>query len=174
VLDLRKTLQLAHQTFQKNGVAHALIGGFALSVYGVNRATSDIDFLVDGNKKSIAKATLIEAGFTLWHESNETLQFKGIGRVDLILANRPLSLEMLTQAKSIERVGVHVVSPEGLIALKIQAYSNDKKMKLKDLSDIQAVIEKNDDSLDWAKIRQYADLFGEWKTIQELRNNYVS
>lgn len=43
VIDLRKTLTEAHLTLDDEGISHALIGGFALAVYGQHRATMDID-----------------------------------------------------------------------------------------------------------------------------------
>ena len=58
MIDLRKTLTLAHSILEKNQIGHALIGGFALAVYGNHRATSNIDFLADGLKKELIKTVL--------------------------------------------------------------------------------------------------------------------
>lgn len=60
MINLRKTINEAHSALQLAGVTHALIGGFALAVYGQHRATSDIDLLADGTKKDIIKAELIK------------------------------------------------------------------------------------------------------------------
>ena len=51
MINLRKTLNDAHAVLKKAEVSHALIGGFALAVYGNHRTTSDINFLADGTKK---------------------------------------------------------------------------------------------------------------------------
>lgn len=93
--NLRKTLVQVSQIFEKNKINHALIGGLALATYGLHRATSDIDFLADGLKKEVIKSILLSAGFSLKHESPEVLQFSGPNFLDILLANRPASIEML-------------------------------------------------------------------------------
>lgn len=95
VIDLRKTLTEAHLTLDDEGISHALIGGFALAVYGQHRATMDIDFLADGTKNNIIKSSLERKGFVLKYESAEVLQFSGIGFLDILLANRPLDIQRL-------------------------------------------------------------------------------
>jgi hypothetical protein len=166
MVNLRKTLELAHTLFTKNNVSHALIGGFAMACYGHFRATADIDFLVDGDKKDLVKKILTDAGFNLVHESSEVLQFTGIGYLDVLLANRPLSKEMLKAATENKDLGVHVLRPEDIIGLKIQAYKNDSSRELQDKADIQKLLSLKD--LDLKQVQKYADLFGEWTEIQKL------
>jgi hypothetical protein len=55
-----------------------------------------------------------------------------------------------------------------LIGLKIQAYSNNPKRKLLDLSDIQELIARRP-NLDWARVKFFADHFNEWATIEALK-----
>lgn len=166
-MNLRKTLLTATQALKASQVKHALIGGFALAVYGINRATADIDLLADGEKKKEIISSLVTAGFKLIHESAEVLQFDGVGRLDIILANRPMSQKMLTAAKEAKQVPLRVLDAEDIIGLKIQAYKNDPTRKLKDKADIQDLISKNK-NLDWKRIKTYADLFNEWEALIEL------
>ncbi len=166
MINLRKTLTDAHTVLQKAGVTHALIGGFALALYGQHRATADIDFLADGSKKEIIKKSLIEHGFNLIHETNEVLQFTGIGYLDILLANRPLSLEMLKNSIVNNDLKVSILQPEDLIGLKIQAYKNDSSRTLQDKADIQKLLELENINLD--KVKKYADLFNEWAEIEKL------
>jgi hypothetical protein len=88
VINLRKTLNEAHSVLQLAGVAHGLIGGFALAAYGQHRATADINLLADGTKKEIIKTELVKKGFVLKYESSEVLHFTGLGFLDILLANR--------------------------------------------------------------------------------------
>lgn len=118
MINLRKTLSDAHSVLEQAGVAHALIGNFALASYGQHRATSDIDLLADGTKKEIIKTELIKKGFVLKHESSEVLQFSGIGFLDILLANRPLSQEMLKRAKRNSELNIYILKPEDIIGLK--------------------------------------------------------
>ncbi|MFN8790480.1 MAG: hypothetical protein ACK5Y2_03380 [Bdellovibrionales bacterium] len=169
MIDLRKTLTLAHDALQKSGIAHALIGGFALAVYGHHRATSDIDFLADGSKREQIKTCLQAEGFRLAHESSEVLQFTGPGFLDILLANRPLSQEMLTNATMNSALHIHVLRPEDIIGLKIQAYKNDSTRELQDKADIQKLL--NLPNLNLELVKKYADLFQEWEALQTLRKN---
>ena len=166
MIDLRKTLTVAHDVLQKNGVSHALIGGFALALYGQYRATADIDFLADGSKKDIIKKSLISFGFKLVHETSEVLQFAGIGYVDILLANRPLSLEMLKNSIVNDDLKVSILQPEDLIGLKIQAYKNDASRALQDKADIQKLLELK--NINTKIVKKYADLFNEWAEIEKI------
>jgi hypothetical protein len=55
VVEIRKTLLLASNELNKGGISHALIGGFALAVYGNNRATADIDLPQELKRKKNIK-----------------------------------------------------------------------------------------------------------------------
>ncbi len=167
MINLRKTLQVSHELLQKCGVRHALIGGFALSSYGFHRATLDIDFLAEGSKKNLIIQTFLQNGFELKYESDEVLQFIGFGFVDVLLANRPLSLMMLDKAIENSQLGVYVVQPEDFVGLKIQAYMNDPQRELQDKADIQNILKMPHIKMD--EIKKYADLFGEWNNILKLK-----
>lgn len=165
-MNLRETLKRAKEGLEKEKVKYALIGGFALGAHGIHRATKDIDLLVDGKQKDRVKKVLIDAGFSIEFESNEVMQFSGPGYLDILLANRPLSLEMLGKAAPNELFDVPVIGPEGIIGLKIQAYSNDDDRRFQDLADIQELLKLP--NLNIQKIKEYAELFGKWKEIEGL------
>lgn len=161
-------LDSVHGRLEAAGVDHALIGAFALAAWGVQRATNDVDFLIDGAKAAVARQALESNGFTVFHASDDVLQMAGPGPVDFVLARRPLSLAMLTRASARTFRGIKCVEPEDLIGLKIQAYKNDPRRELQDRADIQRLIGVSP-SLDWARIRQYAELFSEWPAVEDLR-----
>ncbi|KYG65562.1 hypothetical protein AZI86_00330 [Bdellovibrio bacteriovorus] len=168
MINLRKTLNEAHAILEADGIAHALIGGFALAVYGYHRATADIDFLADGTKKEAIKALLSKKGYKLQYESAEVLQFSGPGFIDILLANRPLSQEMLKEAVLNSALGVYVLKAEDIIGLKIQAYKNDPSRELQDKADIQQLLAVP--QLDLNRVKKYADLFGEWEVIKKIKD----
>jgi hypothetical protein len=169
VINLRKTLSDAHTALESAGIPHALIGGFALAVYGYHRTTSDIDLLADGSKKDTIKNILLAKGYTLKFESLEVLQFTGTGYINILLANRPLSLEMLKRAQMNPSLGVYVLKAEDIIGLKIQAYKNDSSQELRDKADIQRLLALP--SLEMDTIKKYADLFNEWSVIEKLKGS---
>ena len=166
-MGLRDTLETAHRTLEAAAINHALIGGLGLAMLGIHRATFDVDLLIDGKEKAKAKAALETAGWKLAMETEEVMHFDGRGRVDFLLANRPLGLEMLMESLP-SKTGIKCVSAEGIIGLKIQAYKNDSERELQDKADIKALID-SDSNLDWKRIKKYADLFGEWPFVQSLR-----
>lgn len=138
-----------------------------MASYGYHRATVDVDFLADGSAREEIKTVLAKRGFDLIHESNEVLQFTGTGLLDVLLANRPLSREMLKRAQENTQLGVYVIRPEDIIGLKIQAYRNDAGRELQDKADIQRLLALP--QIDLAQVRKYADLFDEWPAIEKLK-----
>jgi hypothetical protein len=167
---IRKTLELAHSTLEKEKIDHALIGGFALSMLGINRATADINLIIMGSDKQKAIEILKSAGFSLNHSSFEVIHFSGIGRLDILLANRPMSQSMLSSAKPIQPNNIKCLAAEDIIGLKIQSYKNDDRRAFQDKADIVALIDKCK-NLDWDRIKKFADVFDEWDFIQSLKRS---
>jgi hypothetical protein len=167
-MDLKQLLKHAHDILTQAQIDHALIGGIALGAYGVQRFTNDIDFLIAGELRLQTRAAFIQYGFSVYYESVEVLQLEGSGQIDILFANRPISRQLIADAKPIPGFGIKCVSAEGIIGLKIQAYKNNPKREFQDKADILALIEKNE-QLDWSLLKTYADHFNEWGTIEEMR-----
>ncbi len=168
-MKLRDLLLSTHRILADQGIPHALVGGFALSALGVTRATNDVDYLVDGDFKDAARELFLRNGYTIFFESPEVIQLQGVGLVDLLFANRPLSKSMLVRTSDVSLLGIPCLDAADLIGLKIQAYCNNRKRELQDLADIQQLIEKNP-SLDWARVKHYAELFSEWPRIKAFQS----
>ena len=167
-MNLKNLLMSVHAALKANQIDHALIGAFAMANYGVQRATGDIDFLIDEKDKQKTLNSLKNLGFTVSYESDEVLQFEGPGGVDFLLAKRELSRKMLEEAMNIKPLNIKCISIEGLIGLKIQAYKNNPKRELRDKADILSLIEQHP-NLNWDQVKQYAELFDAWNEIVEIR-----
>jgi len=167
-MDLRKTLKFVHELFVNSNIEHSLIGGLCLACYGSTRATVDLDLIIYDFDKEKAMEILIKNGFTLTNHTIEVLQFTGIGYVDLLIARRPISKEILKLSNTNGPEGINFVRPEDLIGLKIQAYKNDNSREFQDKADIQYLIESQD-NMDWVLIKKYADLFDEWEAINGIK-----
>jgi hypothetical protein len=142
-------------------VPFALIGGLALAAHKVVRATRDIDLLVDLNQADTIESRLGALGYRCLHRSADAGNYlRGDERVDLLYASRPITRRLLAEAG--DRVmpfgNLHVVSPEGLIGLKLQALINNPR-RTQDLEDIRALLRANRDSLNMAEVRDYFRLF---------------
>jgi hypothetical protein len=167
-MNIKDLLEQSHVLMAAAGIRHALIGGLALGARGVQRFTNDVDWLVHGDDRLLAKQAFLARGYTVHVEHAEVCHLVGPGNVDLLFANRPLSQQMIEDAQEVPGFGCKCLGPEAIIGLKIQAYVNAPKRALRDKADIQALIEANQ-NLDWAVIRRYADLFGEWPEVERIR-----
>ena len=145
-----------------------MIGGLGLACYGSTRATVDMDLLIYEEDKLKVQELLSQNGFNLQNESEEVLQFSGMGYVDLLIARRPISRNILKLSNQNGPEGINFVRAEDLIGLKIQAYINDSTREFQDKADIQFLIDSQD-KLDGQLIKEYADLFSEWEVINEIR-----
>lgn len=170
-MDLRATLKFVHEILEAADIGHALIGGLGLACYGSTRATTDLDLIIDEDNKSRAKQILLTNGFNLVNESEEILQFSGLGFVDLLIARRPVAKEILNLSNENGPEGIRFVRSEDLIGLKIQAYKNDPAREFQDKADIQFLI-TSQNNLDWEVIKKYADLFNEWEVINGIKEKF--
>ncbi len=166
-MPLKEALLNLNQLLVDAKIDHALIGGFALAVHGINRATGDIDILIDESNKESVLVTLKANGYSLSTMTPEVLHLDGPVRLDILLARRPISREMLARAKPELLAKIKVVGAEDLIGLKIQAIANNPKRALQDKADIQALATRYPD-LDHQKIKFYADFFSMWPQIEGL------
>ena len=163
-MKLRETIDKAHDALLGGGVDHALIGGIALATLGLNRATADVDLLIDGEQKDKAIMVLEQNGFKLKTSTKEVLHFEGFGYLDILLANRPISKEMLKNADLKANVGLKCVKAEDIIGLKIQAYVNDRNRELQDKADIKALF----DLLPFALFTGPAESYALWSKYESV------
>ncbi len=163
--------------FDQQQVSYALIGGFALGLYGVPRATVDLDFLI--RREDIGKVDAILRGlaYERRYVSDNVSQYVSpltiYGEIDILHAFRPPSLVMLDRARSHQlfngRLSAKVAMPEDLIGLKVQALANNPERMAKDFSDICALVDELCPALDWAIISSYFALFNLYHLYDELR-----
>lgn len=168
-MNVLESLAWSHQILNELNVPHALIGGMALSEYGYGRGTDDVDWIIPEEfVEAVVKAFTAHA-FTIFHRSEDVLQFAGKAQIDFLIARRPISRGMVDDAHYSNRLNLPVLKIEDLIGLKIQAYHNDPKRRFRDLADISELAERNP-KMDWIKIKFYADQFNEWATLEAIKN----
>src|SRR4051812_44010576 len=118
MLGLRHTLIQISQMLDENQIPFALIGAMALSEYEQNRATRDVDMLIPEEFVDQVKSNMLSLGYSLFHQSEEVLQYQGQGMVDFLIARRPISRAMIATAKPGAKSKLPCVSAEDLIGLK--------------------------------------------------------
>lgn len=163
-MDFRQVLLLIIKELNDQKVEYGLIGGFAMGLFGLNRSTIDLDFLINIDKITQVKNFLIKNGYDLYHESENVLQFvsplSDFGEIDIIIAKREISLNMLKKVKKFSilnnSIEINVLSPEDIIGLKLQAIKNDKDRELIDLNDIKFLIKNH--KINSEIVIEYADI----------------
>jgi hypothetical protein len=168
--------------FRSAEIRFALIGGMALALRGVQRATMDLDFLLALDDRDRASGWLREAGYAEVYTSENVSHFEARDRtpprIDLLHAFRDRSLQILDRATPVDAglgVTVPVVTTEDLIGLKIQGAANDPSRRVLDWSDVVALVQVNGRSrtpLDWELIADYLDLFGWEDKLADLKIIY--
>jgi hypothetical protein len=132
-MDLFQELSGLLQALEERRVPYALCGGFALSVYGIVRATEDLDLMVPPEALPDLRQTLKELGFT---RENPPMELAGgkvvITRflrfvqsseeavmVDALHVTPGVRAAWDSRTRVVTGLGsISVVSREGLIALK--------------------------------------------------------
>ena len=179
-MDFKLVLEKLLTAFEKEGVRYALMGGFALGLWGVHRSTVDIDFLVNRDDLDKIHAIMSALGYQCVHQTENVSQYVSslsiFGEIDFLHAFREASTGMLKRAKEKKIFGesltIKVLKPEDLIGLKVQAMSNDQSRRTSDLSDIEHIMALHKTDLDWSIIEEYFALFGLEKMARELRRKY--
>jgi len=179
-MDFQTVLKKLIDAFDKNKIDYALIGGFALGVYGVVRATNDLDFLIDKKYDILLKGFMKQNMYDIIYESKDVIQFEHstaiFGSIDFLYAFREPSLEMLKRAvkkKLFEgSIAIKVLLPEDIIGLKVQAFVNQPARKIFELEDIKNLITANLSDLNWEIIKEHFGLFKLNALYEELKSNY--
>src|SRR5690606_35344043 len=129
-----------------------------------------IDLLMDAAMADRVHEALLGLGYECLHRSADAANYlRGDERVDFIYAHRPAALRLLRSAKPLETSfgPLHVVSAEGLIGLKLQAYVNDPR-RSRDLDDIRSLIAANRETIDMDEVSGYFRLFGQESLLEQL------
>jgi hypothetical protein len=178
-MNFKFVLEKLLTAFKDQDIRYALIGGFALGTWGITRATVDIDFLVNKDDMERVHKIMTDMGYELLYHTSNVSQYvsplKLFGEIDFLHAFRKASLHMLKRAeerKIFNNLNIKVLKPEDLIGLKIQAMANDENRRNIELTDIEALMERFKDKMDWILIREYFRLFDFEKLLEELEKKY--
>ncbi|MBI5883422.1 MAG: nucleotidyltransferase family protein [Elusimicrobia bacterium] len=180
-MDFDLVLKNLLEGFDRLKIRYAALGAFGMAVLGVQRATGDLDFLV--RKDDLASLDLLMASLrykTLFRNENVT-QYDGenivLGHVDFLHAFRPLALKILDRSLSKPVFNglrqLRVVQPEDLIAFKVQSLANNPHRRHRELADIELMLSILGKELDWARLKDAFDLFGEGETLKALQERFL-
>lgn len=179
-VDFPSVLKKLLSAFNEHHISYALIGGFAVSLWGLPRATVDLDFLVAAEAMPQVHAIMTSLGYSRRYHSVNVSQYvsdlRFWGAVDFLHAFRQASLGMLQRVviKDLydRTLEVKVALIEDLIGLKIQALVNDPTRRSGDLADIEALLEIHQAQLDWGLLEEYFQLFEQTDLLRRLKDRY--
>ena len=175
-MEFRTVIEMLLKLLGERRVRYGLMAGFALGLWGVARATVDLDFLVDRKDLEKVEKIMSEQGYECKFRSENVSQYvsplKTFGEIDFLHAFRQASVEMLERAEEKEIFGgelkIRVLRPEDLIGLKLQAIKNNPSRKESDLADIRALSAAQKGRLDWPQIKRYAEILDAEDLLTEL------
>ena len=181
-MNFQKVFKEVTSQLDEADVRYALIGGFAMALRGVQRATVDLDFILMLEDLDRAESILSEAGYRRAFQSENVSHYLAedseLGRIDILHAFRGPTLSMLERADRIdtgEGGSLPVVHVEDIIGLKIQATVNDPGRKTRDYADIRMMLETSAEMaqpIDWELLEDYLDLFRLQSFLVELKSWY--
>jgi predicted nucleotidyltransferase len=181
-VNFSKVLKEVVGELEMAGVRYALIGGFAMALRGVQRATMDLDFILLLGDLDRADSILRRFGYRREFHNENVSHYAAPdsewGRIDILHAFRAPSLGMLQRADHFEvETGVHVrvAQAEDIIGLKIQAAANDPARAIGDWEDIRLLLlaaRSQGDAVDWELLRDYLRLFGLEAKLAQLKEIY--
>lgn len=168
--------------FDAQNIHYALIGGFAMALRGVQRATIDLDFILMLEDLEKADQILQASGYTRAFKSENVSHYIAdegeLGRIDILHAFRGPTLGMLKRSERIEiQAGqsLPVVQVEDIIGLKVQATVNAPKREAADWADIRMILEASNETshtIDWELIQNYLEIFNLEHKLSTLKNWY--
>lgn len=179
-MDFKKTLGSLVKSFEKEKIRYAVIGGFALGVLGVPRATIDLDFLVEKDDWQKLDRIMRSHGYDCAYKSENVSQYvspvKIFGEVDFLHAFRKTSRVMLEKAKEMDvfegKIKIKILRPEDIIGLKLQALINDPNRGPREYLDIETLMAHYGANLDWQTIKDYFSIFEQEEKFAELKTKY--
>lgn len=178
-MNFRRVLETVGKFLTDRGYRYALAGAFAMHGYGLSRATSDLDVVVEarGQKElidfleSLGYETLyVSAGY-----SNHLHSLPALGRIDCIYVEEPTSEQLFEGTREVGLVGgisFRAVRPEHLCAMKVLAMRNDPSRALQEMADIQRLLELSGVNED--EVRGYFYRYGLQEAFDEIKRRIES
>lgn len=173
MVTLVSVLAIITTTFDRLGIRYVLVGSFASSIYGLYRATADIDILADIKPEhahplyealkegfyvdELAMRTAIAQG-----SSFNAIHFDSVFKVDVFTAQNnefatgQLDRRRLRRLSPDSEHSVYVASPEDTILAKLRWYRSGNESSMNQWKDVLGVIAVMRDALDDAYLHAWA------------------
>ena len=176
-MDFKHVLKKLLTAFKEQDIRYALMGGFAVGLWGGFRSTVDLDFLTHRDDMRSIHEILTSLGYEIHNKTENVSQYasplKIFGGIDFIHAFREVSVDMLKRAVEKDifsgKMKIKTLIPEDIIGLKLQAVFNNPSREKIDMPDIELLVSVNNKNLDWELIKQYCKIFNMKDLCEKLK-----
>jgi hypothetical protein len=158
----------------QRGVRHAVAGAIALHAHGLTRATSDLDLVVEVEAQEALLGFLDSLGYERLYVSegfsNHLHSEPAWGRLDFIYVDHhtaDLLFARATRVQLFPDASALVPRPEHLAAMKVLAMKNDPTRALREMADIQSLLELP--GVDEGEVRGYFEKHGLLERYDEIK-----
>lgn len=174
------------EIIERLGIAYAVGGSMASSVYGEVRFTQDADITVEPFdaksdplfaalkdifyvSRSAMKQALEECG------SFNVIHLASAFKIDVFIRkDRPFDRQMLAHRRQIKLSDAHspvaVVSPEDIILLKLEWFRDGGQTSERQWNDVLGIIRVQGKNLDTEYLEKWAGVLGVSKLLHKVRN----
>jgi len=176
-MNFKLVLEKVLTAFSEQNIRYALLGGFALGLWGGSRSTVDLDFLVHREDMESVHTIMTSLGYERRYHTENVSQYLSplgvFGGVDFMHAFRDVSIEMLQRAVEKDIFGgslrIKTLIPEDIIGFKLQAIYNNPSRETADFADIETLVSIYKKDLDWELLQTYFKLFEMEELYRKMR-----
>lgn len=180
---LPRVLKIVADNLIEKDIPYALIGAFAMSLYGLPKFTADIDLLTDGRFQPLISSIMEKLGYSCYQMTKSFAQFDSelgvLGKIDFMFVSTADGRDILERSTVVkdELLGDHpVIQPTDFIILKLMAMANNPERISKDEADILDVLKVSEENLIHEAFRKlnkrhiylFAERFGQRKRFASL------
>ncbi len=179
-MDFEQVLTTLLALLEQGQIRYGVVGGFALGILGVPRATQDFDLLVDREDLSRVHSILKRLGYARHALTENVSHYQpdaAWGSINILHAFRKYSVAMLRRVNTVPVLNgsrqIKVLQPEDLVGLKVQVMTNDPLRASKERADIESLAAAYGSRLDWDRIQEFYELFDLKDEAIMLRRQYA-
>jgi hypothetical protein len=144
-----QTMERFTARLRDEAIPHAVLGGMSLALHGFVRVTADVDVLTTRDGLELIHQRLVGRGYALaFPGARKRLRDTTTGvLIDIITAGeypgdgKPKAVRFPDPSDSVERLGFTVLSLPRIIESKIVTGTTVEHRQLRDLADVQQLIE---------------------------------
>lgn len=158
--EVHEAINILTKLFEENDIDFIIVGGVSTFIHGYNRATEDIDIIVNSSDKHKIENLPISYVKELSKGSFRKFKIHDVKSLylEIIYSGDSFGDKKVPELNHFTRESKHLISLKGLIVMKLEAG------RRQDLLDVVKLIEKNKLSKNYLQNEKYLEL---WREVSE-------